>query len=112
MCLTFTGAEIAWGGEILPPPQGRVILRPSPGSVLKLPPPIVFGTLKYARIWVDLRRCPIGGWVQVAPLAPPPLRGDANVHFSGSANGFVISVLYFTHSQSILLLIFLNLANN
>ena len=40
------------------------------------------------------------------PRLPPPLRGDANVHFSGSANGFVFRVLYFTHSQSILLIIF------
>ena len=32
--LAFLGAEIA-GGQNMPPPPGRVILRPSPGDVLK-----------------------------------------------------------------------------
>ena len=34
--LAFTGAEIAGeGADSAPPPPGRLILRPSPGSVLK-----------------------------------------------------------------------------
>ena len=31
----FTGADIAGGADSAPPPPGRVIFRPSPGSVLK-----------------------------------------------------------------------------
>ena len=74
--------------------------------------PVFFGTPKSPRIWFDLRGCPIGGCPiggggQAAPLAPPPPpRGYANGRFSGSANGFEIGVHYFTHSQSMLLIIF------
>ena len=68
-----------------------------------------FGTPKSLRIWFDLRRCPLGGGEgggQVAPPSSLPLLGNANDHSSGSANRFETSVLYFTHSQSMLLFIF------
>ena len=66
-----------------------------------------FGTPKSLRIWFDLRRCPLGGGGGKLPRLPPlPLRGNANDHSSGSANRFETSVLYFTHSQSMLLFIF------
>ena len=72
MFLTLTGAEIAGGGRICLPSRARNSQTLSRERAKTTP--IVFGTLKYALIWVDLRGCLIGGWVQVAPLASPPWR--------------------------------------